>query len=475
MSLTSLHTILPMLIIAFAIVLQLLTIAWRRSQTVIYSLTVVSLVVALVATIQADTTTAVQATILLSVSAFDNFALILVLLCALAACLLSKKLLSRSIEVHDELYVLVLLVVLGANVLLYSNHFASLFLGFELFSIALVGLVGYFRERLLSVEASFKYLILSATASSFMLMGIAFIYSQTGNLSFDASLTTTLANNFYFAGVLLLVTGIGFKLSLVPFNLWVADVYQGAPSSITLILATISKIAMVIVFAKFWFGLTLFQFDVLISLISVLAILSMIIGNLLALQQQNIKRILAYSAIAHMGYVLITLIISSTQGIAFSWQSLLFYLTSYVVANIAIFSILTLFTTQINKQDQLIIADLTGLFWRMPLVSVLLILSVLSLAGIPLTVGFIGKFYLLNFATQQTNWWLITALIVGSSIGLFYYLNMIFVQFSSNSQNLATPVLSPKTKYAVVALILISLLLGVFPDNLSNHLSNLLT
>ena len=312
-----------------------------------------------------------------------------------------------------------------------------------------------------------------------MLLGIAFIYSQSGSLKFESLNLNSGYEMFYQAGMLLFLVGVAFKLSLAPFHFWTPDVYQGAPLPITLLLATVSKISIFIVLMKCWFSQAYLMTvqahnETMYSLISLLAITSMLVGNSLALRQENIKRILAYSSIAHMGYLLIVLLIISPKSTTLAWQSALFYLSAYILATISIFTALML--TQDKKEDSAAkIKDWQGLFWQRRSLALLIIIAVLSLAGIPLTAGFIGKFYLLNIAVQAQQWWLIGALIIGSGIALFYYLNMIFVLFhlepklneNRDGKSSAFVEVSMVSQVAIYCLVLLGLYWGVFPDTLS--------
>jgi len=464
----------PLLLVAFGIVLQLLLIAWRRSQYMILGLTIWVLLCALAANASLFSQEAIQVTRLLKVDSYGAFALALVALSALVVCFVSKQVFRRFTEVHDEYYVLLLLVVLGAGTLIFSDHFASLFLGFELLSIALVGLVGYLREEQHAVETGFKYLILSASASSFMLLGIAFIYSQTGSLSFPVEQIGPMhGNHFHLLGVLLLFVGIAFKLSLVPFHFWTPDVYQGAPTPITMLLATVSKVAIFVVLIKVWLGQQYFANGQLLQLVSVVAVLSMLIGNILALQQQNIKRLLGYSSIAHMGYLLIVLVVVSSKSFDFIWQTALFYLAAYALASLSIFVALVVYTAGSGDEQDIEMDSWQGLFWHKPLLSALIIMALLSLAGIPLSMGFIGKFYLLSYATQAGLWELIAALIIGSGISLFYYLRLIFVLFSSSYEAPKLRSYSYANYLLVVLLAITGLTLGLYPNVISALLISL--
>ena len=476
--------ILPQLIIAFGIALALLLVAWKRSQRTIALFTGAVMLIAFVANVSLLTMQPTAVTQLLKVDSYSAFAFSLVLISALVSLHMSHQFLKAHIEVHDEYYLLLMLLVLGAGILVTSNHFASLFLGFELLSISLVGLVGYHRESNFSVESGFKYLVLSATASSFMLLGIAFIYSVTGNMSFDANVPNEIYHQqnlrlFFEMGILLFISGIAFKLSIAPFHFWTPDVYQGAPTPITLLMATISKVAMFVVLVKCVVAQNYLLHGNVQLLLMILAIASMLIGNILALKQQNLKRLIGYSSIAHMGYLLIVVIVLSGESLSFTWQSILFYLSAYVVANLSIFMVMAAIQSQCSSKvgqllqykEELLLSDLRGLFWRIPSHALLVILAVLSLAGIPLTMGFIGKFYILSQATIAHAWWLIVTLVIGSGIGLAYYLPIIFTLFEKEDctelQANKRPIIE---HFLVYSFIIIGLLLGIFPDVVSQFI-----
>jgi NADH-quinone oxidoreductase subunit N len=478
--------ILPQLIIAFGVTLALLLVAWKRSQRTIVLFTFFILFVSLIANVSLLSTQAsqvTQVTKLLKVDGHSIFAFSLILISAMVALRMSHSFLKAHIEVHDEYYLLLLLMVLGAGILVTSDHFASLFLGFELLSISLVGLVGYHRESEYSVESGFKYLILSATASSFMLLGIAFIYSVTGNLSFNGAIPSEIYHQqglglFFQLGLLLFVSGIAFKLSIAPFHFWTPDVYQGAPTPVTLLMATISKVAMFVVLLKCIIAQQYLLLENFQIILMSFAVISMLLGNVMALKQQNLKRLLAYSSIAHMGYLLIVIIVTSEQSLAFTWQSSLFYLAAYTVANLSIFIVIALIqqqNTRLSYQEDISLNDLQGLFWRAPSYAVLMILGLLSLAGIPLTMGFIGKFYILSQATIVNAWWLIAMLIIGSGIGLAYYLPMIFKIFAdapavnSKTNEVRNHVIEMTLVYSFITL---GLIFGIFPEVINQLISS---
>jgi NADH-quinone oxidoreductase subunit N len=471
MSQAMIFAIAPQLILSFGIVLSMLLIAWQRSKGLIQNFTLVIFALALLATFDLRDISSIQVTALLNVDVYSLVSLMLIFIAAMAITVFSGFYLSRYTEVHDEYYLLLQLVILGAAILAVSDHFASVFLGFEILSIALVGLVGYLREDDQGLESAFKYLILSATASSFMLLGIAFIYGYSGSLTFALNNNVNyLVDYLYASGIILFLLGLCFKLSLVPFHNWTPDVYQGSPTPVTMLLATISKVAIFTVLIKYWFSQANYNNEHLVQIISLVAVLSMLVGNIMALRQENLKRLLGYSSIAHMGYLLIILLISSSKGVGFAWQAALFYLGAYLVASLTIFMVII-----VSEQKAFVhlnISNWQGLFWQKPLLATAVIISLLSFAGIPLTMGFIGKFYLLTQATAQQLWLLIAALIIGSGIALFYYLRIIFVLFEpphvnensseNKDQSITSRLFVPRFTLALFASV--GIVLGLFPD-----------
>ncbi|GHF81427.1 NADH-quinone oxidoreductase subunit N [Thalassotalea marina] len=466
----------PQLIVATGIIFGMLTIAWRRSHRLIgyFSLAVITL--AILATLYIFPIPSIELTQLVKVDLFAKTMWILVLIAGAIATLLAMGELETGTEVHDEFYILLLLTLLGAGVLVTSQHYASLFLGFELLSISLVGLTGYFRNRQHSVEASFKYLILSASASSFMLLGIAFIYSQTGTLNFSLAGVTDIQNMIMQLGVLLLFSGIAFKLSLVPFHYWTPDVYQGASSAVTFILASVSKTAMFVALYKCLVDSNLINLlagEKILLAMMFISIASMIVGNCLALGQQSIKRLLAYSSIAHMGYLVVLLMVLGKQHHSMIQYSASYYLFAYLLANAGLFSVLCWQEKQNKNEPDIHLCHWRGLIWRNPSQGIVVLVSVLGLAGIPLTAGFIGKFYLIISASHGQLWWMLSALIVGSGIALGYYMPLIFALFKDDEvQQPSTLVTSAGQRIFSMFIVVTTLVFGLYPDVFANFLAN---
>ena len=254
----------------------------------------------------------------------------------------------------------------------------------------------------------------------------------------------------------MMLVGIGFKLALVPFHMWTPDIYQGAPAPISSYIATVSKGAVLAVFIRLFFNIKGFENQSIFYIISGIAILSMFVGNLLAIQQKNIKRLLAYSSIANMGYIIIILLTGSDKGI----QSAIFYLITYFITTIGAFGVISLLSTKDFEAEK--IEDYKGLFWKKPWMAVVLTLCMLSLAGIPVTAGFIAKFYLIYEGMKAGLMLLVFSMIINSVLGLYYYLRVITTMFSTAGKT-ELPSVSILGKLTLTIITIGILALGVYP------------
>jgi NADH-quinone oxidoreductase subunit N len=267
----------------------------------------------------------------------------------------------------------------------------------------------------------------------------------------------------------MLLASIGFKLSLAPFHMWTPDVYQGAPTPVTNFLATVSKGAMLVALTRFTIDGQLHQYKTFTLCLSVLAIISMLVGNWLALRQQQIKRLLAYSSIAHFGYLLVALVAlrqlqESQQIFNSSLEAINFYITAYIITSLAAFTVVA----NIGGENDLDMRSFAGLFWRKPLQAGTLTVAMLSFAGIPLTAGFLGKFYLITLALNTHLWLLLITLVVGSAIGIYYYLRVIYsmlgIRSPDNDYALSrTPIPMWRDILAIILMVFV-LLLGSWPQ-----------
>ncbi|SHM41611.1 NADH-quinone oxidoreductase subunit NuoN [Vreelandella subglaciescola] len=417
---------LPLILVAATAITVMLGIAWRRDHRVTVAVSVLGLTLALIAQIMAWNVLPLTTPLL----AFDGLAVlggVLILASTLACAVLAHAYFETFQGPREEFYLLLLCAAAGGLVLAASRHLASLFLGLELLSMPLYGMLAYaFHERR-SLEAGIKYLILSAAASAFLLFGMALVYAQTGELELNALVVSLSdgAGAWGLAGAGMMLVGLGFKLSVVPFHLWTPDVYEGGPGPAATFLATASKVAVFMLLLRLVMTAPAFQGEWLHTLLWVLALASMLVGNLLALTQSNLKRLLGYSSIAHFGYMLLVLIVA--DGLAAEAGGV--YLITYVLATLAAFGVVILVSSATDGEDAGSLHYYRGLFWRRPILTAVMTVAMLSLAGIPATVGFIGKFYLIALGVEAERWWLVGGIIAGSAIGLYYYLRVIVTLF----------------------------------------------
>ncbi len=466
-------SLLPIILISIGLLALMMVIAIRRDAKLSFQIALTTLAVTFISLFIISDLLPQQATPLLLIDSYGLFFMGLILIASILLLPLCHDYWEHHQQIQDEFYLLYLISILGALVLISSSHFAALFLGLELLSLPIIIMVGYpfFSHYSASMESATKYLILSAAASATLMFGIALIYSQYGTLEF-IPLTETIASQAHAphilikVGIAMLLIGIAFKLSLVPFHLWTPDVYQGAPLPATAFLATISKGAVFALFLRFYLSSEMFLTESLVWSIATVAVASMLVGNLLALFQESIKRLLAYSSIAHFGYLLVALLaISQSFGADIAIEAVAYYLVAYLLSTLAAFAVLMRLPGLKESTDAPRLDNLSGLFWSHPVLAIILTLAMLSLAGIPLTVGFIGKFYIFAAAVEESLWGILLVAVIGSGIGLFYYLRVILVMTYSvchkDTESYLHPGQGGRVVLSIVALL--TLWLGIYP------------
>ena len=423
---SQMQALMPILMLSLTAIVLMIQASIKRDEKATWIITVVGILLALWGAGYARDFSQ-PVTILLQVDNWGLFFTALVLLASLVTVVLSQDSFSSEGESEEEYYLLLVLSALGAVILIQSSHMASLLLGMELMGVALYAMIAFPKKGLLPLEAAVKYLVLSGCASAILLFGFALLYAATGELSYKgigekAALAYISNPLLVMAGTAMVTAGIAFKLSLVPFHMWTPDVYQGAPTPVTGFLATVSKGAVFVALARIYMDAELHQYESLILALSVLAAFSMLIGNLLALLQEDIKRLLAYSSIAHFGYLLIVLI--ALTGSEMASEAVTFYLAAYILTTLGAFTVIARVSRKDQQKSQ--ISEFEGLFWRNKIQATALTVAMLSFAGIPLTAGFMAKFFVINIAIQGSHWFLLSALVIGSAIGIYYYLRIIF-------------------------------------------------
>ena len=474
MTVQDLVSLLPLLILAASTVTVMLVIAFRRNHTLTFTLTMIGLTLSLVTLPFASRTIPRTITSLLIMDQFAIFYIALILLTSLVVVLLSFSYIDEVTGNKDEYYILVLLATLGACTLIISNHFIAFFLGLETLSIALFTMISYTRFQRERIEAAIKYLVLAAAASAFLLFGMAVIYTVSGTMQFNQlPLITKLPTEgqvFLTTGASLIIVGIGFKLAFVPFHMWVPDVYDGAPAPVTAFVATVSKGSVFALFLRLFVPLSITIGSSLWNVLALIAIASMLVGNILALTQNNVKRILAYSSIAHFGYLLVAFL----AGGALAAFATTFYIVVYIITSLMAFGVIALLSAPKSEFEDL--EKYRGLFRQRRGYTVLLTLALLSLASLPPTGGLIGKIFLAAAGVGSSLWLLLAALVIGSVIGLFYYMRIVITMFrqSDVKEQVILPV-RRSAYWALIALSVILVILGVYPSPLIQLIQRVVT
>jgi NADH-quinone oxidoreductase subunit N len=368
---------------------------------------------------------------------------------------------------RGEFYPLLLFSTSGMMLMAHAVNLLIVFVAVELLSIPLYILCGFARPRVDSEESAMKYFLLGAFASGFLVYGIALIYGATGTTQLAAiaqKLTSGGAADtlLLFAGTALVLVGLGFKVAAVPFHMWTPDVYEGAPTTVTAFMATATKAAgFAAVLRVFLFGLGPIM-STWQPIVAVIAALTMIVGNVVALSQTNLKRMLAYSSIAHAGYVLIGVAAGNSLGTT----GVLFYLASYAATTLAAFAVMTVMGTA-TGEDQTIDAY-AGLIRRRPLMALVMALAMFSLTGVPPTAGFVGKYFLFQAAVGSGLTWLAIIGVLTSVISAYFYLRVVVTMFMREPASQPTPLslTSPTRGLAVAITAFATLAFGILPSPL---------
>ena len=402
----------------------------------------------------------------LGMIACDNFGTafkaIFLVTATLTVGIAHRYLVARNIN-RPEFYALLLMSTFGMMVMANTTDLIVMFLGLEIMSIPLYVMAGFARRSLESNEAAIKYFIMGAFASAFLLMGIAFLFGASGTTDLRRIVAdfSYIASNYEFSlylGVALILIGFGFKIAAVPFHTWVPDVYQGAPTPVTAFFSVGPKAAgLAVMLRVFLFGFA--QMELLSTVFWVLAVLTMSVGNILALRQDNVKRMLAYSSIAHAGYMLVALAVGGAEAIS----AAVFYISAYAMFNLGAFAVITLLETRSGCKSDF--SELTGLARSYPYLSAVLALFMFSLAGFPPTVGFFGKFYLFSAAIKSGFIWLTVFGVMNSFLSVYYYLRVVKTCYFDDPQKAYDPV--PYSPAMVLVLIITAagtFGLGLFPQ-----------
>lgn len=378
---------------------------------------------------------------------------------------------------YSEHLFLLLNSAAGMLILTWANDMMTAFIGIEIMSLAIYSMIAIGHEQLLSKEAAFKYFVLGSFASAILLYGTAMIYGAVGSVYFSdiANVITSIGTNnmLLTIGVTLVVIGFCFKVSIFPFHAWTPDVYQGAPTPITAFMSTGVKAVSFMLFARFVSARAFDTENSFITVMQWLAVLSMLVGNIAAVLQENLKRMLAYSAIAHSGYLLLSIVVLGVDG-ASGKAEMMFYLYTYAIVNVGAFAIISAFEEQ--EESEINISDLRGLATERPWLAAILVVLLFSLAGMPPFAGFFAKFMLFSVAVQKGFLWAAIWGVVSSVIAVYFYLKPIVAMYMQKGAGVAEKDLSQQklSQTAAFAMAVLLIVLGVCSSPLATQLHKMI-
>ena len=464
----------PFLIVLLTVIALLFSISCKRNHFNIYIMSVIGLLLSIISLYFVYQVVPIDISMLFYINKVSVLYIGIILFSTLFSIILAYSYLLNHILHQEEFYLFLLFSTLGCMTVVISNHMASLFISIELMSLPLLGLVGYEYYQKKTLEAVLKYAILSSIASSFLLLGIALIYSVSGDLSF-----ISLGNYFNLSilktekivlllGFSFIVVSFAFKLSIIPFHLWTPDVYEGTSYTSLFFLSTVSKITTFSILSRLLMYCPKKEIQLLYFILEVLAFFSIFFGNVMALFQKRLKRLLAYASISHLGYLLIALVLINNSDI--SSEAIYIIFMSYILSSLIVLGLVNWMSIQYKMYDTDIFDFYRGLFWHNPIVAIILTIMMFSFAGLPMSVGFIGKFYLILLTVNEQSLLLGLAIVLGSAIGFYYYLQIIINFYLTPlryyNYNAVSFIQYSCCNILILILSLMVILLGLFPEYL---------
>ncbi len=462
---------LPLLVVfGCSLLLLLLDALFKDAKKLVFSVGIIGMLTAIGCSLYTFPLSATAFSDMVLVGGYASFFNILFLTIGIIVFLLSYSYLEKQHYHLKEFYTLIVISISGMMLMASSADLIIIFLGIEIMSVCFYVLAGYKRIKVEGNEAALKYFLLGAFATGFLLYGIALIYGTMGttNLIRISQNFDAFSHPLYLAGWGLLLIGFSFKIAAVPFHMWAPDVYEGSLTTVTALMSTGGKAAA---FSSFILAFSIplsMHNEKLMMVIAILSAASMLIGNVFGLAQKNIKRMLAYSSIAHAGYMLVGL----ASGTKLGMDGIIFYLISYSLTNLGAFGIISIFEKE--NGGNLSYEDYAGLGSRKPILAALLSLCMFSLVGIPPFAGFIGKYYLFASAVQSNLTWLAIIGVMTSLVSTYYYLRIVVYMYFRESQQ-SELIFVPSLALASVVLVSIGIFIfGIFPSLILNVIQNLL-
>ena len=467
----NLNLILPEIFISLSIMfLLILGVFIKDGSKLIFNISLLALLITAIITIN-ETFSINRMTLFndsIVIDYMSSFMKIITLLGAFFVLIISSSYLKIFKIFKIEYPILILSSVLGMMVMISSNDLMVFYMGLELQSLALYVLATFNRDQLKSSEAGLKYFVLSALSSGLLLYGCSLIYGFSGSTNFDTIANQLNSNEYVLTfGIVFILVGLAFKISAVPFHMWAPDVYEGSPTSVTLFFTMVPKIAALTVFIRFLYVPFLNLIDQWQIIIIFLSIASMLFGAIAAIGQTNIKRLIAYSSIGHIGYTLAGLTTGSNEGI----QSSIIYISIYIIMNLALFSCLLMLKR--NNQYYEEIWDLSGLSKNHPLLSLSLLIILFSLAGIPPLAGFFAKFYIFKAVLEQSMYFLAIVGLLSTVVAAFYYLRIIKIIYFDAEKEKYDQDHNMWLKFSLTLSTILILFYFIFPSQLIDVVSRI--
>ena len=467
----NLNLVLPEIFISISIMFLLVLGVFKKdSSKLIFNISLIVLFITLIITF--NETFAINRKTLFNDSVvidyMSSLMKIITLIATFLVLVISSSYLKTTKIFKIEYPILILSSVLGMLIMISSNDLIVFYMGLELQSLALYVLATFNRDKLKSSEAGLKYFVLSALSSGLLLYGCSLVYGFSGSTNFDVISNQLNSNEYVLTfGIVFILVGLAFKISAVPFHMWAPDVYEGSPTSVTLFFTMVPKIAALTVFIRFLYVPFLNLIDQWQMIIIFLSLASMIFGAIAAIGQTNIKRLIAYSSIGHVGYTLAGLATGTNEGI----QSSIIYITIYLVMNLALFSGLLMLRR--NNQYHEDIEDLSGLSKNHPLLSISLLIVLFSLAGIPPLAGFFAKFYIFKAVLEESMYFLAIVGLLSTVISAFYYLRIIKIIYFDNQKDQYDNDHSLWLKFTITLSTILVLIYFIFPSQLIDLVSRI--
>ncbi len=467
----NLNLVLPEIFISISIMFLLVLGVFKKdSSKLVFNISLIVLFITLIITF--NETFAINRKTLFNDSVvidyMSSLMKIITLIATFLVLVISSSYLKTTKIFKIEYPILILSSVLGMLIMISSNDLIVFYMGLELQSLALYVLATFNRDKLKSSEAGLKYFVLSALSSGLLLYGCSLVYGFSGSTNFDIISNQLNSNEYVLTfGIVFILVGLAFKISAVPFHMWAPDVYEGSPTSVTLFFTMVPKIAALTVFIRFLYVPFLNLIDQWQMIIIFLSLASMIFGAIAAIGQTNIKRLIAYSSIGHVGYTLAGLATGTNEGI----QSSIIYITIYIVMNLALFSGLLMLRR--NNQYHEDIEDLSGLSKNHPLLSISLLIVLFSLAGIPPLAGFFAKFYIFKAVLEESMYFLAIVGLLSTVISAFYYLRIIKIIYFDNQKDQYDNDHSLWLKFTITLSTILVLIYFIFPSQLIDLVSRI--